>query len=67
MEISARNQLPATIKSVKLGDVVAEVVMDVHGTEIAAIITRTSVDALGLKPGDQVKAVIKATEVMVAK
>jgi molybdopterin-binding protein len=67
MEISARNQLPATVKSVRLGDVVAEIVMDVHGTEVAAVITRSSAEALGLKVGDQVKAVIKATEVMVAK
>lgn len=67
MEISARNQLPATIKSIKLGDVVAEVVMDVHGTEVAAVITRSSVEHMGLKVGDQVKAVIKATEVMVSK
>jgi molybdopterin-binding protein len=67
MEISARNQLPATVKSIKVGDIVAEVVMDVHGTEVAAVITRSSVEALGLKVGDQVKAVIKATEVMVAR
>jgi molybdopterin-binding protein len=67
MEISARNQLPATVKSIKLGGVMAEIVMDVHGTEVAAVITRTSAEALGLKEGDQVKAVIKATEVMIAK
>ncbi|MDQ3700235.1 MAG: TOBE domain-containing protein [Chloroflexota bacterium] len=67
MAISARNQLPARIKSIKLGDVVAEVVMDVHGTEVAAVITRSSVESMGLKVGDRVKAVIKATEVMVSK
>jgi molybdopterin-binding protein len=67
MELSARNQLPGTVKSIKLGGVMAEVVIDVNGLEIVAAITRTSAESLGLKEGDQVKAVMKATEVMVAK
>ncbi len=41
--------------------------MDVGGTEVVAAITRRSVENLGLKEGDKVKAVIKATEVMVLK
>ena len=65
--ISARNQLPGTVKSVTLGAVMAEIVMDVGGTEVVAAITRHSVESLGLTAGDQVKAVIKATEVMVQK
>jgi molybdopterin-binding protein len=65
--LSARNQLPATVKSVKLGNVMAEVVMDVAGGEIIAAITRGSAEALNLQPGDRVKAVIKATEVLVDK
>jgi molybdopterin-binding protein len=65
--LSARNQLPATVKSVKLGNVMAEVVMDVAGVEVVAAITRGSAEALKLQPGDQVKAVIKATEVLVDK
>ncbi|MDP2662404.1 MAG: TOBE domain-containing protein [Dehalococcoidia bacterium] len=67
MEISARNQLPAIVKSIKLGNVMAEVVMSVGNYEIVAAITRSSVDRLGLKEGDKVTAMIKATEVMVAK
>jgi molybdopterin-binding protein len=67
MELSARNQLPGTVKSIKLGGVMAEVVIDVNGLEVVAAITRTSAESLGLKEGDQVKAVMKATEVMVAK
>ena len=65
--ISARNQLPGTIKSITLGAVMAEVVMDVGGAEVVAAITRNSVEAMGLKEGDSVKAVVKATEVMVQK
>jgi molybdopterin-binding protein len=65
--ISARNQLPGTIKSITLGAVMAEVVMDVGGAEVVAAITRHSVETMGLKEGDSVQAVVKATEVMVQK
>lgn len=65
--LSARNQLPGTIKSIKLGTVMAEVVVEVAGVEVVAAITRGSVESLGLKEGDEVRAVVKATEVMIAK
>jgi molybdopterin-binding protein len=65
--LSARNQLPATVKSVKLGNVMAEVVMTVGDLELVSAITRGSAEQLGLKPGDSVKAVIKATEVLIDK
>ncbi len=65
--LSARNQLPATIKSVKLGEVMAEVVMSVGDVELVAAITRGSAEQLGLKAGDSVKAIIKSTEVTVDK
>ena len=67
MQLSARNQLPGTVTSIKLGGVMAEVVIEVNGMEVVAAITRTSAESLGLQVGDQVKAVMKATEVMVAK
>ena len=65
--LSARNQLAGTIKSIRLGSVMAEVVVEVAGGEVVAAITRGSVESLGLKVGDEVHAVIKATEVMIAK
>jgi molybdopterin-binding protein len=67
MEISARNQFEGTVKSLTLGAVMAEVVVDVNGIEIVAAITKGSAESLGLKQGDRVKAVIKATEVMIGK
>lgn len=67
MQISARNQLCGVVKSVKLGEVMAEVVVDVNGQEIVAAITRGSAESLGLKVGDQVYALFKATEVMIGK
>lgn len=66
--LSARNQLPGTIKSVTLGNVMAEVVVDVGGgIELVAAITRGSAEQLGLRAGDTVKAVVKATEIMIDK
>jgi molybdopterin-binding protein len=65
--LSARNQFKGTIKSVKPGTVMAEVVMKVGDIEVVAVITRDSFDKLGLKSGDAATAVIKATEVMIAK
>jgi molybdopterin-binding protein len=65
--LSARNQFKGTVQSVKLGNVMAEVVVAVGGLEIVSAITRGSAEHLGLKVGDQVTAVIKSTEVMIAK
>ncbi|HZY84104.1 MAG TPA: TOBE domain-containing protein [Gemmataceae bacterium] len=65
--LSARNQFPGTVKSVKLGNVMAEVVVTVGGLEIVSAITRGSAEAMGLKVGDTVKAVIKSTEVLIDK
>jgi molybdopterin-binding protein len=63
---SARNQLQGRVKSVKLGAVMAEVVVELpDGQEIVSAITRTSVESLNLKQGDAVIAIIKSTEVMI--
>jgi molybdopterin-binding protein len=65
--LSARNQFKGTIKEIKVGNVMAEVVVMVGSFEIAAAITKGSVERLGLKQGDTVTAVIKATDVMIDK
>jgi molybdopterin-binding protein len=65
--ISARNQFKGTVKSVKLGNVMAEVVIAVGDLEVVSAITRGSVDQMGIKVGDHVVAVIKSTEVMIQK
>ena len=53
MTLSARNQLPGTVKSVVLGSVMAEVVVDVAGNEVAAAVTRHSAETLDLRAGDR--------------
>ncbi len=67
MALSARNQLKGTVKSVVLGAVMAEVVVDVGGHEVVSVITRHAVESLNIKAGDEVTAVIKATEVLLEK
>ena len=66
MRLSARNQLPGVVKSVRLGNVMAEVVVDVGGNEVVAVITRESAETLKLEQGRRVTVVIKSTEVMLA-
>jgi molybdopterin-binding protein len=67
VELSTRNQLKGTVKSVKLGTIMAEVVVDVGGQEVVAAVTRGGVEHLGLSEGDAVTVLIKATEVMLGK
>lgn len=68
MEISARNNLEGTVEKVDLGAVMASIKIKVNspGT-ITALITKESAEKLGIKEGDTVAAIIKATEVMVGK
>lgn len=65
--LSARNQFKGKIKSVKMGNVMAEVVVSTGGLEIVSVITRGSAEHLGLKVGDEVTAVIKSSEVIIDK
>ena len=67
MQISARNVLKGKVKSVNHGSVNSEVVVElVGGQEIVSMISRSSAQRLGLAPGKQIYAVIKATSVMLA-
>ncbi|MFC6726963.1 molybdopterin-binding protein [Halobium palmae] len=66
MSLSARNRLQGTVTNVETEGLMAEVTVELgDGQEVTAIITSGSVDRLGLAEGDEVSAVVKATEVMV--
>ncbi|HLH43871.1 MAG TPA: TOBE domain-containing protein [Bryobacteraceae bacterium] len=67
MPLSARNQLPGKVESIQNGEIVSHVVVRVGEHLIESVITRNSVDEMRLKVGDEVRAVIKSTEVMIAK
>lgn len=67
MKVSARNALKGTIKSLTPGAINVEVVIEIaQGLEVTSIITKSSAERLGLAIGNDVYAVIKASEVMVA-
>lgn len=67
MKISARNVLKGKVKSITHGAVNSEVVVELPGgTEITSIITKSSAEKLGLKEGNEIYAVIKASSVMLA-
>ena len=68
MKISARNILKGKIVELKRGAVMAQVVVELPGgNRIASAIFVESVDDLGLKVGDEVLAVVKSTDVMIAR
>jgi molybdopterin-binding protein len=68
MKISARNQLKGKIVEVRRGATTAHVRIDIgNGVIVTSSITNEAVDDLGLAAGDEAIAVIKASDVMVAK
>ena len=68
MKLSARNQIRGRIASVQTGQTTAHVRIDIgSGVIITASITNEAVYELDLKPGDEAIAVIKASDVMIAK
>lgn len=68
MKLSARNMIKGTIENVDDGPIMANVKIKIDAPDtITAIITKESVEKLGLKKGEKVTAIIKSTEVMVGK
>jgi molybdopterin-binding protein len=67
MSQSIRNRISGTVREIMSDKVLTEVVIDTQIGPIAAVITTRSADELGLKPGDSVHALVKATNVSVEK
>ena len=60
--ISLRNRMPTTVKQVRSGVILSEVLLDYRGQTISSIITTRSISRLDIKPGDEVEALVKANE-----
>jgi molybdate transport system regulatory protein len=61
--LSARNRLRGTVASIRAGEMLAEVTIDLReGVQLIAAVTRSSVDRLGLENGGRVSVYVKATE-----
>ena len=68
MRLSARNQIKGRVTSVQRGQTTGHVRIDIgNGVIMTASITNEAIDELAIQPGDEVIAVIKASDVMVAK
>ena len=65
--ISGRNKLHGVITDIRFEGLLVQVTIDISGQQITSIITSDAARALGLKPGVEVYALIKATEVMVIR
>lgn len=65
MKLSARNVFKGTVKTVTHGAVNSEVVIGLPGgLEVVSVITKSSAEGLGLKPGKEAYCIIKATNVL---
>ncbi len=68
LKISARNRLKGTVEKVDKGVITAKIKIKIESpATVTAIISKEAVEELNVKAGDSVEAVIKATEVMIAK
>jgi len=68
LKLSARNQFKGKVVAVEKGVITAKVKIEIKvPVVITAVITKEAVEDLGLKVGDEVEAIVKSTEVMIAK
>jgi molybdopterin-binding protein len=65
--ISGRNRLAGYVEEVRVDGLLAQVRLRIGDQVLTAVITRDAVDELRLKRGDDAVAIIKATEVMIAR
>jgi molybdopterin-binding protein len=67
MQISTRNLFKGTVKSINVGMVSAEIVLEVApGLEVTGIISKQSAERLGIEVGKEAYAAIKASDVIIA-
>ena len=67
LKLSARNKLPGKVLEVEKDGLVCKLKIEIEPSTITSVITDEAVERLDIKPGDRIYAVIKSTEVMVAK
>jgi len=68
VKLSARNQFKGKVLAVEKGVITAKVKVEVKmPVTVTAVITKEAVDELDIKVGDEVTAIVKSTEIMIAK
>jgi molybdopterin-binding protein len=66
MQLSARNQIPATVTNINQGEAIANVELDASGSRLVSSITVEAAKDLGLEVGKEVIVIIKASDVILA-
>lgn len=61
--LSLRNRVRGSVRQIRCGDILCEVVLDCAGSPLTSIITTRAVKRLALRAGDDVDALVKANEV----
>ena len=68
MKYGVRNNLEATVKNVKKGDIMSQIDCTLDSTgNLSSVLSTESVEEMGLKPGDKVRLLIKAIHVIPVK
>lgn len=65
--LSGRNQLRAIVEEIRISGLLAQVRLRIGDQHLTSIITRDAVEQLRLRRGDEALAVVKSTEVMIAR
>ena len=66
MQLSARNQIPATVTNINYGEAIANVELDASGSRLVSSITVEAAKQLGLEVGKEVTVIIKASDLILA-
>jgi molybdopterin-binding protein len=68
MKYGARNQLEATVGTIKSGDVMSQIELQVDKPSVmGSVMTTDSLRELGIKTGDKVRVIVKAIHVLVVR
>ena len=68
MKFGARNQIEATVGTIKQGDVMSQVALSVaNPAQLTSVMTTDSLAELGIKSGDKVRVIVKAIHVLVVR
>lgn len=66
-EVSARNRFRGTVRRIEIEGLLAQVELEAGPFRIVSVVTREAVEQLGLKPGMQATALVKATSVLLER
>jgi molybdopterin-binding protein len=66
-ELSARNRFRGVVREVKVEGLLAQVELEAGPFRVVSVVTREAVEELGLRPGMEATALVKATSVLLER